>query len=105
MPRPNPLVVIDARPGGPHGPLAHELVLGRSVFAHLLDQALTLSATPVVVHARLDEHRRLQDLLRERPYERVVFRTGPPPEGSAILRADRLYDAARLRRAVRRGHD
>jgi hypothetical protein len=105
MPRPTPQVVIDARPGGPHGPLAHERVLGRSVLAHLLDQALALSATPVAVHARLDEHRRLQDLLGDRPPERVVFRTGPPPEGSAILRADRLYDASRLRRALRRGHD
>src|SRR5262245_15777148 len=105
MPRPTPQVVIDARPGGPPGPLANELIMGRSILAHLLDQALSLSATPVAVHARLDDHRRLQDRLGPLPSGRVVFRTGPPPESASILRADRLYDASRLRRAVRKGRD
>jgi hypothetical protein len=105
MPREIAQVVIDARPSGPRGLLAHELVLGRSVLSHLLDQALTLSAMPVLVHARLEAHRRLQDLLGDGPADRVVFHTGPPPEGSAILRADRLYDTSRLRRALRRGSD
>ena len=33
------------------------------------------------------------------------FVTGPPQAGAAILRTDRLYDARRLRRAVRTGAD
>ena len=52
-------LVIDARPRGPHGPLAAEMVLGKSVLDHLLDLADRASCPPgkpVVVHAREDEH-------------------------------------------------
>ncbi|HMB07323.1 MAG TPA: CDP-alcohol phosphatidyltransferase family protein [Isosphaeraceae bacterium] len=103
MPRPSPPLVIDARPRGPAGPLAGERVLGRCVLAHLLDLALALGDGPVAIHARLEEHRWLRDLVADRPASRFVFLTGPPSEGSAILRTDRLYDPARLRRALRRG--
>jgi CDP-alcohol phosphatidyltransferase len=105
MPRPTPHLVIDARPRGPAGPLAGELVLGRSVLAHLLDMALALGDDPVVIHARPEEHRQLHGLVADRPSDRVVFAPGPPSEGATILRTDRLYDPGRLRRAIRRGRD
>ncbi len=105
MPRLTAPLVIDARPRGPGGPLASEFVLGRCVLAHLLDTALALEERPVAIHARLDEHRQFHELVADRPRGRFVFATGPPPEGSAILRTDRLYDADRLRRNLRRGRD
>jgi hypothetical protein len=103
-------VVIDARPRGPAGPLAGELVLGHCVLAHLLDLALSMVEDdrdhgPVAIHARLEEHRRLGDLLVDGPADRFLFATGPPSEEAVILRTDRLYDPARLRRALRRGRD
>jgi phosphatidylglycerophosphate synthase len=105
MSRPAPLVAIDARPRGPRGPLADEMVLGRSVLAHLLDLALAQGEGTVVIHARLEEHRRLHDLVGDRPPGRLAFATGPPSERAAILRTDRIYDPRRLRRALRRGLD
>ncbi len=105
MPRLTAPLVIDARPRGPKGPLAGEFVLGRCVLAHLLDTALALEERPVAIHAWLDEHRQFHELIADRPPGRFVFATGPPPEGSAILRTDRLYDAGRLRRDLRKGRD
>jgi hypothetical protein len=107
MSRPSPSLVIDARPRGPGGPLAGELVLGRPVLAHLLDLADALGRGPVAVHARADEHARFRALVADRAGSgsAVLFATGPPPEGAAILRADRLYDVDRLRRALRRGRE
>jgi hypothetical protein len=109
MHRSTPSLVIDARPRGPAGPLAGELVLGRCILAHVLDLALTLEdgedRGPIAIHARLEEHRRLADLVADRPAGRFVFATGPPSEAAVILRTDRLYDPARLRRALRRGRD
>ncbi|SIO59806.1 CDP-alcohol phosphatidyltransferase [Singulisphaera sp. GP187] len=105
MPRPTFPLVIDARPRGPHGPLAGELVQGRCVLGHLLDMARTLDNATVVVHARLEEHPRLGDLLSDRSTAPYVFATGPPPENATILRTDRLYDRQRLHRALRKGKD
>ena len=101
---PHPLV-IDARPRGPRGPLAGEPVLGRTVLSHLLELALGLDAGPVVIHARFDEQPRFRALIADRDADRVVFATGSPPEGAAVLRTDRLYDPSRLRRAWRKGRD
>ena len=101
-------LVIDARPRGPHGPLAGERVLGRPVLDHLLHLAGSVAgaAGAVVVHARLDEHEALRSVVagddRATP---VRFVTGPPPENSLVLRTDRLYDPTRLRRAFERGGD
>jgi phosphatidylglycerophosphate synthase len=75
------------------------------VLAHLVDLAVGLEAAPVVVHARLGEHPRLRALIAGAGASHVIFATGPPPEDAVILRADRLYDPTRLRRAVRRGKD
>ena len=107
MPRTRPLLTIDARPRGPDGPLAVSRLLGRPVLAHLIELADNLGAgTPLAIHARRDEHETLDRLLDEGARRgSVVFATGPPPEGSVILRADRLYDPRRLRRTVRRGED
>jgi phosphatidylglycerophosphate synthase len=98
-------LVIDARPQGPRGLLAAEVVLGRSMLRHLLDLALELSdrQQPVRVHARAEDHRELRELIKDRYQTRVDFvRDAPGPE-DAILRTDRFYDAARLRAVVRRG--
>ncbi|MEO6808766.1 MAG: CDP-alcohol phosphatidyltransferase family protein [Isosphaeraceae bacterium] len=105
MSRSFPDVVIDARPRGPQGPLASELVLGRPVLAHLVELAGALGAGSVAVHARVDDHARYRGLVDPDQRVSVVFATGPPPEGSAVLRTDRLYDEARLRKALRRGRD
>jgi hypothetical protein len=94
-------LVIDARPRGPHGPLAAERVLGRSVLTHLVDAAATIAAGPISIHARFDEHEALHKLVGDN----VIFRTGPPPESASILRADRLYDQRRLRRVLQAGKD
>ena len=99
-------LVIDARPRGPHGPLAAEVVLGKSVLDHLLDLAAehVPPGKAVVVHARGDEHEWLRELVaRFHEPTRIVFVNGPPRADAAILRTDRLYDPARLRRGLRRG--
>lgn len=97
-------LVIDARPRGPRGLLAAESVLGRSVLSHLVEAARGCGDAEVIaVHARVDEHSPLRRLIADD--STVVFRAGPPPEGAAILRTDRLYDQARLRRVVRSGRD
>jgi phosphatidylglycerophosphate synthase len=100
-----PPLVIDARPRGPDGPLALERVLGKPVLAHLIELATPLGEGPVPVHARQDEHGRIREVVEREPGLELVLFTGPPPEGSAVLRTDRLYDPARLRRALRRGND
>ena len=103
MPSSSPsAIVIDARPRGPRGPLAGETVLGRPVLAHLLELAGAVDPRPVAVHARIDEHETLRSLV---PGASVVFAPGPPPENATILRADRLYDRRRLRRALHAGRD
>ena len=104
MRRTSPALAIDARPRGPRGLLAGERVLGRPVLVHLVELAAGLATGPVAIHAREDEHAGLSTLVAGVGAE-VVLATGPPPEGSAILRTDRIYDPARLRRAVRRGRD
>ena len=98
-------LVIDARPRGPRGLLAAELVLGRTVLDRLLGMAVELASPsePVVVHARAEEHRRLRELAGGEHGGGVVFDCGPPRADAAVLRTDRLYDAARLRRGLRRG--
>lgn len=97
-------LVIDARPRGPRGPLAGEQVLDRSVLDHLVEVARSLDTGPIAIHARVDEHESLRKLLQEQGSE-IEFRTGPPPENAAILRADRLYDSRRLRRVINSGRD
>jgi phosphatidylglycerophosphate synthase len=98
-------LVIDARPRGPRGPLALEIVLGRSVLNHLLEQAIALGATeqPIAICAREDEHNLLRQMVADPSPARIVFMTGPPQAAAAILRTDRFYDARRLRRALARG--
>jgi hypothetical protein len=98
-------LVIDARPRGPHGLLAAEMVLGKSVLHHLLDLAVAYMppGKAIEVHARGDEHERLRQLALGSSPDAVVFVNGPPRADAAILRTDRLYDPARLRRGLRRG--
>jgi phosphatidylglycerophosphate synthase len=98
-------LVIDARPRGPRGPLAAEVVLGRSVLDRLLDLTCKLGrpGEPVVVYAREDEHRRLRELAGGLDRGAVVFELGPPRADAAVLRTDRIYDPSRLRRGLRQG--
>jgi phosphatidylglycerophosphate synthase len=105
MIRPTPHLVIDARPRGPDGPLAGERVLGRSVLDHLIELTGSFDDGPILVHARLDEHERLRASVGDPGRSRIRLVTGPPPENATILRSDRLYDAARLKRALQRGRD
>ncbi len=107
MSSPTRHLVIDARPRGPHGLLATEVLLGRPVLGHLVEQALSVGSpdNPIIVHAREDEHALLQGLMGNHAAPRVLFITGPPRADAAVMRTDRLYDLRRLRRAVRHGGD
>ena len=98
-------LVIDARPRGPNGPMAGERILGRPLLDHLLDLARANGGEAVAVHARVDEHDALRSVVSRLEPGSVRFVTGPPPEHSAVLRADRLYDPSRLRRVLKRGKD
>jgi phosphatidylglycerophosphate synthase len=102
---PEPALLIDARSRGPDGPLAAERVLGATVLDQAVALALLLRPSPLVVHARADEFDALARLLPEGRRDACRFVTGPPPAGAAVLRTDRLYDPARLRRAIRSGRD
>ena len=64
---------------------------------------LTPPGEPVAVHARPEEHRELRELVGERARSRLVLVRGPPRADAAVLRTDRFYDPARLRRRLRRG--
>jgi phosphatidylglycerophosphate synthase len=107
MSRPAPPLVIDARPRGPSGPLAGERVLGRALIEHLVElvESVDPDGEPVAIHARQDEHDRLTALLASRPSSRYRLALGPPPEDAVILRTDRFYDPAGLRKALRKGRD
>ncbi len=107
MSSPAPHLVIDARPRGPRGLLATEILLGRPVLSHLVEQAIAVGSacSPIAVHARDDEHELLQGLMADHISNRVILLPGPPRSGAAVMRTDRLYDLRRLRRAVRSGAD
>ena len=98
-------LVIDARPRGPRGLLAVEVVLGKSVLGRLFDLAIenVPAHEPIVVHARGEEHDRLRALDMGASHPDVVFVNGPPRADATVLRTDRLYDPARLKRSLRRG--
>jgi phosphatidylglycerophosphate synthase len=98
-------LVIDARPRGMRGPLAAEVVLGKSVLDHLLEVAdrLEPGVEPLVIHAREEEHGRLRELAGRSVRRGVKLVCGPPRADAAVLRTDRYYDAGRLKRGLRRG--
>ena len=98
-------LVIDARPHGPRGLLAAEVVLGRPLLARLIDQALEIAGPgrTIAVHARRDDRDELETLLSETASGRVALRSEHPSADAAVLRTDRLYDGRRLRRALVRG--
>jgi CDP-alcohol phosphatidyltransferase len=98
-------LVIDARPRGPRGLLATEVVMGKSVLGRLFELATANvpESEPIIVHARAEEHDRLRALTAGANHSDVVFVNGPPRADATILRTDRLYDPARLKRSLRRG--
>jgi phosphatidylserine synthase len=79
--------------------------MGQSVLSHLLDLVAQAGMGSVTIHARADEHPVVRELLPGEFAATCQIATGPPPEGTAILRTDRLYDPRRLLRALRRGRD
>jgi phosphatidylglycerophosphate synthase len=85
--------------------LAAEVVLGKSVLDRLVDLTIALASSgePVVIHAGPEEHHRFRELASGLAHSGVVFECGPPCDGAAVLRTDRIYDPARLRRVLRRG--
>ena len=98
-------LVIDARPRGPHGLLAAEVVLGKSVLDHLLDLAVehVPAGKPVVVHARGDEHRPASRAGRRLEHGARRVRQRAAASGCRGL-ADRSPLRPRpLRRGLRRG--
>jgi phosphatidylglycerophosphate synthase len=101
-----PLLVIDARPCGPRGPLACEIVLGRSVLGRLVDQLATLAPGRLIaVHVRPSEHQLLVSLVGESLADRVRFVSAAPTPRVWMVRTDRLYETGRLRRALRQGRN
>lgn len=99
-------LVIDARPRGPRGLLAIERVQGRTVLDHLLDLAESVAPDRLVaVLVGEDDLDTLGGSLAARPSSRFVLDPHALPEGLAVIRADRLYDPSRLKRALRRGGD
>jgi CDP-alcohol phosphatidyltransferase-like enzyme len=98
-------LVIDARPRGWRGPLAAEVVLGKSMLDHVLDVAAELApaSETVVVHAREEEHGPLRELAGGSNRPGVQFVCGPPRADATVLRTDRYYDARRLKRSLKRG--
>lgn len=98
-------LVIDARPRGPHGLLAAEVVLGRSVLARLIDQVIEIAGPgrTISVLARDDDHDELESLLADAGKERIALRSETLAAEALVLRTDRLYDGRRLRRALVQG--
>lgn len=94
----SPFLVIDARPQGPDGPLALLNVLGKPVWRHHLELADRLGAEAVVLAAPRDA-----EALRHALPSRATLIDGPPERSAAVLATDRIYDAHRLKRALRRG--
>ena len=88
-----------------HRLLAAEVVLGKSVLGRLFDLAIENVPVrePIVVHARGEDHDRLRALTTALDQSDVVFVNGPPRADATVLRTDRLYDPARLKRSLRRG--
>jgi phosphatidylglycerophosphate synthase len=95
-------LVIDARPQGAEGPLAAERVLGQSVLGHLVDLAAALAPTtePVVVHTLAADQAMLRAIHDFAKPPELVLESSPPRTDAVVLRADRFYDARRLRRAL-----
>ncbi len=98
-------VVIDARPRGPRGLLAAEVILGRSMLCHLIDLATQVARPrePITIYAPESEHRELRALAGRILEQSVHFVSGPPRADAAVLRTDRFYDKARLTRGLRSG--
>jgi phosphatidylglycerophosphate synthase len=98
-------LVIDARPRGPHGLLAFEVVLGKTVLSRLFELATenAPASEPIVVHISAADEERLRALWDTASYPDAAFVNGPPRADVSVLRTDRLYDPARLKRCLRRG--
>lgn len=95
------IVVIDARPRGPGGPIGLERVLGRPVLAHVLESVR--SAERVLVRVTPHDRDAIESCLSGETRAEVIEHE--PPLSHATIRADRLYDAKQLWRALKRGDD
>ena len=95
-------VTIDLRPRGMQGPLALERVRGQTIGDHLFDLAdAALSGDAVVnVLLRDDERDLFAGLISRRRSGKCLVSTEAPTSDARVLRADRLYDQRKLRRAL-----
>src|SRR4051794_11870090 len=96
-----PTIRIDARPAGPSGPMASHIVLGRPTLHHAIEAAE--SAAPggrIILHAFAKDVPALASLVPDRVRPRVSIWVAAPEEAQATIRTDRLYDSARLRKAL-----
>ena len=99
-------LVIDARSRGPRGPFAVELVQGRAVIDHLLDLAAEIEPDrDLSVVVSPDDRALIQAHINAHPSGRFVIAGDRSSEGATVLRTDRLYDASRLRKALKHGKD
>ncbi len=100
-------VVIDARPQNADGLLAAEMVLGKSLLKHTLDQAFNLvnPKSRIVILADEEHLPDIRRLLHDCPRESVELMTSPPSSADLILRTDRLYEPRKLRKAVQNSRD
>jgi phosphatidylglycerophosphate synthase len=75
------------------------------MLTHLLDCVGALSSTnaTVAIHARRANHRELRELVDPPSRDRVILLDCDPPVDAAVLRTDRFYDKAWLRRCLGRG--
>jgi phosphatidylglycerophosphate synthase len=100
-------LVIDARPRGPRGAIACEVVEGRSLLERVLDLAVALSRSssePIEVVVQAEDETKLRPTIEGHASGRFLV-ASTVPEGAAVLRTDRLYDMRALRKAIRRADD
>jgi hypothetical protein len=100
-------VVIDARPRSARGLFAGEMVLGKSLLSHTIENSLSVGSggSPIVVLVDEVDRFEVDRLLGGHRSGRFELADSLAPSDALILRTDRLYEPRRLRKAAARGGD